>query len=45
MKRLRFWGIHVFSVATGSDIADEAGKVMATVLGLKDEVFVEDLSA
>jgi DNA invertase Pin-like site-specific DNA recombinase len=43
LKRLRFWGIWVFSVATGNDIADDAGKLMATIVGLKDEVFIEDL--
>jgi len=42
-KRLRFWGIQVFSVATGSDITDDSGKLMATIVGLKDEVFIEDL--
>lgn len=43
LKHLRFCGIHVFSVATGSDIADDTGKLMATIVGLKDEVFIEDL--
>jgi DNA invertase Pin-like site-specific DNA recombinase len=43
LKRLRFWGIKVFSVSTGNDIADDTGKLMATIVGLKDEVFIEDL--
>jgi site-specific DNA recombinase len=42
---LRFLGIKVFSVATGSDLTDYGGRVLATVLGLKDEMFLDDLRA
>jgi len=42
---LRFLGVKVFSVATGSDLTDYSGRVLATVLGLKDEMFLEDLRA
>ncbi len=44
LKRLRHWGIRVFSVATGNDLTDETGKLVAAITGLKDEVFIEDLS-
>lgn len=43
LKRLRHWGVRVFSVATGSDLTDETGKLVAAITGLKDEVFIEDL--
>ncbi len=43
LKRLRHWGVKVFSVATGTDITDETGKVVATIVGLKDEMLIEDL--
>ena len=42
---LRFLGVKVFSVATGSDLTDYGGRVLATVLGLKDEMFLDDLRA
>ena len=45
IARLRYLGIKVFSVATGSDLTDYGGRVVATVLGLKDEIFLEDLRA
>ena len=45
IKRLRFHGIKVFSVATRSDLTDYGGRVMATVVGLKDELFIDDLRA
>lgn len=45
IKQLRFLGIEVFSVGTGSDLTDYGGRVVATVLGLKDEIFLEDLRA
>ena len=45
IKRLRFLGTKVLSVATGSDLTDYSGRVVATVLGLKDEIFLEDLRA
>ncbi len=43
LKRLRFWGIKVFSVAIGTDLTDKTGKLMASVMGWKDETFIEDL--
>ena len=43
LKRLRFWGIRVFSVATGTDLTERTGKLMASVLGWKDEIFLDDL--
>ncbi len=43
LKRLRYWGVKVFSVANGTDITDETGNLVATITGLKDSMFVEDL--
>ncbi len=43
LKLFRFWGIKVFSVSTGSDLTDKTGKLMASVVGWKDEIFAEDL--
>jgi hypothetical protein len=42
-KLLRFWGVRVFSVAMGADLTDKSGRMLATVMGLKDETFLEDL--
>jgi len=39
LKRLRFWGIKVFSVASGAAMTDSTGKLMASVTGWKDEIF------
>lgn len=43
LKRLCFWGVRVFPVAMGADLTDKTGRVLATVMGLKDEAFLEDL--
>src|ERR1700730_9686533 len=43
IKRFRYWGIKVFSVATSTDITDETGNIVATITGLKDSMFSEDL--
>lgn len=43
LQRLQFWGVKVFSVATGADLTDKAGKLIATVIGWKDEAYLEDL--
>lgn len=44
LRRLQFWGIKVFSVATGADLTDKAGKLIAaTVMGWKDEAYLDDL--
>ncbi len=43
LKRLRFWGIRVIAVATGADLTDRTGRLLASVMGWKDEAFLEDL--
>ena len=43
LEKLRFWGIKVFSLATGTDLTDRAGRLIATVMGWKDEAYLEDL--
>lgn len=43
LKRLRFWGIKVFSVYNGTDLTDKTGKLVASVMRWKDEAFIEDL--
>jgi DNA invertase Pin-like site-specific DNA recombinase len=43
LRKLTFWGIKVFSVATGTDLTDKAGKLIATVFGWKDEAYLDDL--
>lgn len=43
LRRLRFHDVKVFSVAMGSDLTDRSGRVLATVMGLKDETYLDDL--
>jgi DNA invertase Pin-like site-specific DNA recombinase len=43
LERLTFWKIQVFSVATGSDLTDRTGRLVASVMGWKDEAFLADL--
>ncbi|HLY21141.1 MAG TPA: recombinase family protein [bacterium] len=43
LKRLRFWGVKVFAVSTGSDLTTQTGKLLASVVGWKDEAFLDDL--
>src|SRR6516225_8281594 len=43
LKRLRFWGVRVFSVTAGTDLTEKTGSLLASVTGWKDEVFLEDL--
>lgn len=43
LRRLQFWGIKVFSVATAADLTDKAGRLIATVVGWKDEAYLDDL--
>ncbi|HLW58752.1 MAG TPA: recombinase family protein [bacterium] len=45
LKRLKYWGVRVLSVATspGIDLTDRVGKILSSIIGLKDELFVEDL--
>jgi len=45
LRLLRFHNVKVFSVATGADMTDYSGRVLATVMGLKDEMYLEDLRA
>jgi DNA invertase Pin-like site-specific DNA recombinase len=43
LERLTFWNVRVFSVATGSDLTDRTGRLVASVMGWKDEAFLADL--
>src|SRR3990170_3402094 len=43
LQRLQFWGIKVFSIATGTDLTEKAGRLIATVMGWKDEAYLDDL--
>lgn len=43
LKRLRFWGIRVIAVGTGADLTDRTGRLLASVMGWKDEAFLDDL--
>lgn len=43
LKMLRFRGVKVFSVATGTDLTDKIGKLIASVMGWKDEADLDDL--
>ncbi len=43
LRKLTFGGIKVFSVTTGADLTDKAGKLIATILGWKDEAYLDDL--
>ncbi len=43
LVRLRHWGLRVYCVATGAELTDKAGKVIATIVGLKDELYLDDL--
>ncbi len=43
LERLAFWGVRVFSVATGGDLTDRMGRLLASVMGWKDEAFLADL--
>ena len=43
LRRLQFWGVKIFSVATGTDLTDKAGKLIASVMGWKDEAYLDDL--
>ena len=40
---LRYWGVRVIAVTTGTDLTDRTGAILATVVGLKDEMFLQDL--
>jgi site-specific DNA recombinase len=43
LERFAFWGIRVFSVVTGTDLTDRTGRLVASVMGWKDEAFLADL--
>lgn len=43
LARLRYWGVRVVAVSTGTDLTDRTGAILATVVGLKDEMFLQDL--
>ncbi|MHB8731758.1 MAG: recombinase family protein [bacterium] len=43
LRRLRFWNVRVIAVTTGTDLTDRTGGVLATIYGLKDELFLADL--
>ncbi len=43
LERLTFWNIRVFSVGTGSDLTGRTGRLVASVMGWKDEAFLADL--
>ena len=43
LQRLQFWGIKVFYIATGTDLTEKAGRLIATVIGWKDEAYLDDL--
>ncbi len=43
LQRLRFWGVRVFSVETGTDLTDKAGGIVAAVMGWRDETFLDSL--
>lgn len=43
LNRLRFRGIKVFSVATGTDLTDKTGSIVAAVKGWQDEAFLDSL--
>jgi site-specific DNA recombinase len=43
LNKLRFWRVPVVSVATGTDLTDRAGKLIATVTAWKDETYLDDL--
>ncbi len=43
LERLAFWNVRVFSVGTSSDLTDRTGRLVASVMGWKDEAFLADL--
>ena len=44
LARLRFWRIKVYSVATGTDLTDKAGNLIARVTAWKDSIYLQDLA-
>ncbi len=43
LRRLLFWGTKVFSVAAGTELTSKTGRLLASVMGWKDEAYLEDL--
>ncbi len=43
IKQLRFWNVRVISITTNTDLTDRTGGILATIVGLKDELFLSDL--
>lgn len=43
LDRLRFWGVRVIVGNTGADLTDRTGRLVASVMGWKDEAFLDDL--
>jgi site-specific DNA recombinase len=43
LNRLRFQGIKVFSAATGTELTDKTGSIVAAVKGWQDEAFLDSL--
>lgn len=43
LNRLRFRGIRVFSVATGANLTDKTGSIVAAMKGWQDEAFLDSL--
>lgn len=44
LDRLRFRGVRVIVANTGADITDRTGRLVASVMGWKDEAFLADLA-
>ncbi len=43
LRRFRFWDVKVISAATGTELTERTGKLIASVKGWMDEAFLEDL--
>ena len=43
LNRLRFRGVKVFTVATGTNLTDKTGSIVAAVKGWQDEAFLDSL--
>jgi DNA invertase Pin-like site-specific DNA recombinase len=44
LRKFRFWEVKVFDASTGAELTSKSGKVIATVIGLKDEIYLDDLA-
>lgn len=44
LRRFGFWEVKVFDASTGAELTSKTGKVIATVVGLKDEIYLDDLA-